>query len=158
MKVTALEEYGLRCMVLLARSGTEHPLTLPEFGVREGVSTPYAGKLLMILKKSGLVRAVRGRNGGYVLAIPPEEISLKQVFDALGQPVFSTNHCDRYTGENEICVHQGGCSVRNIWETFEGITRTLLERISLAELASGDVDFLKEINFTFGDKDGGNRI
>jgi hypothetical protein len=35
-------------MVLLARSGTEHPLTLPEFGVREGVSTPYAGKLLMI--------------------------------------------------------------------------------------------------------------
>ena len=51
MKVTALEEYGLRCMVLLARSEEDHPLTLPEFSDREGVSVPYAGKLLMILKK-----------------------------------------------------------------------------------------------------------
>lgn len=158
MKVTALEEYGLRCMVLLARSGSENPLTLPEFGAREGVSIPYAGKLLMILKKSGLVKAVRGRRGGYILAIPAEEISLKRVFEALGQPVFSANHCDRFSGENETCIHRGGCSVRNIWETFEGITSALLERITLSELASGNIEFLKEINFTFSNREEGNRI
>jgi Rrf2 family protein len=154
MKVTALEEYGLRCMVLLARSGSENPLTLPEFGEREGVSIPYAGKLLMILKKSELVKAVRGRKGGYVLAVPPEEISLKQVFEALGQPVFSAGHCDRYSGESDICVHQGGCSVKDIWQTFEGITSTILERITLAELASGNVEYLKDINFAFSNKNG----
>ena len=156
MKVTALEEYGLRCMVLLARIGSEHPLTLPEFGTREGVSIPYAGKLLMILKKSGLVKAVRGRRGGYVLAHPAEDIPLKRIFDALGQPVFSTNHCDRYSGDNETCVHRGRCSVKNIWQTFEDITSTLLERITLAELASGKVDYLKDISFTFNNGDGGN--
>jgi len=158
MKVTALEEYGLRCMVLLARIGSEHPLTLPEFGTREGVSIPYAGKLLMILKKSGLVKAVRGRRGGYVLAVPAKEIPLKRIFDALGQPVFSANHCDRYSGDNETCIHRGGCSVKNIWQTFEDITSTLLERVTLAELASGKVDYLKDISFTFDNKDEGNRI
>ena len=138
MKVTALEEYGLRCMVLLARSGEDHPLTLPEFSSREGVSIPYAGKLLMILKKSGLVMAVRGRNGGYALASPPEEITLKQIFDALGHPVFSVNHCERFSGEGEVCVHTEDCSVRGVWQTFEGFIESYLRRVTLADLASGD--------------------
>lgn len=146
MKVTALEEYGLRCMVLLAKSEPNRPLTLPEFGFKEGVSVPYAGKLLMILKNGGLVKAVRGRNGGYILALPPKEITLKEIFDALGEPIFSSSHCDRYAGENEICVHTGGCSVRNIWETFEDFINAFLEKVTLADLAAGDDKLLKKIN------------
>ncbi|UCC79059.1 MAG: Rrf2 family transcriptional regulator [Candidatus Zixiibacteriota bacterium] len=140
MKITAIEEYGLRCMVLLARHGNEDPLTLPEFAEKEGVSAPYAGKLLMILKRSGLVKAVRGRRGGYVLVKPPEEIKLKEIFEALGKPVFSTAHCDKYTGENEICVHSGDCTVKNIWQTFEGFIGSFLERVTLADLVSCDIN------------------
>ncbi len=146
MKVTALEEYGLRCMVLLAKGEQSRPLTLPEFGFKEGVSIPYAGKLLMILKNGGLVKAVRGRNGGYILAVPPEQITLKEIFDALGEPVFSSSHCDRFSGENEICVHSAGCSVRNIWETFEDFINAFLEKITLADLAAGDDKLLKKAN------------
>ena len=145
MKVTALEEYGLRCMVLLARSGEEHPMTLPEFSSKEGVSVPYAGKLLMILKKSGLVKAVRGRNGGYALAISPVEITLKQIFDALGHPVFSANHCERFSGEGEACVHTEDCSVRGVWRTFEEFIESFLKRVTLADLASGDAELLQNI-------------
>ena len=158
MKITALEEYGLRCMVLLARSGDDRPLTLPEFGLRESVSIPYAGKLLMILKKSALVKAVRGRKGGYVLALPPEQIRLKDIFDALGQPVFSAKHCERFTGENEICVHSGDCTVRNIWETFGDFVNTILQKVTLADLVSGEINLPGDISHVFHNRDNGNQI
>lgn len=144
MKITALEEYGLRCMVLLARHGDDDPLTLTEFATREGFSIPYAGKLLMILKKSGLVKAVRGRKGGYVLLQSPEEITLKEIFEVLGKPVFSVGYCEKYTGENEVCVHSGDCTVKNIWQTFDEFIESYLERVTLADLVSGDISPLEE--------------
>ena len=65
MKITAIEEYGLRCMILLARNNA--PMSLPEISDAEGLSIPYAAKLLGILRKADLVSAERGRNGGYRL-------------------------------------------------------------------------------------------
>lgn len=135
MKVTALEEYGLRCMVLLARHSATDSLTLSDISAREGLSIPYAGKLLMILRKSGLVKAERGRQGGYALSRPASEISLKEIFDALGEPLFNASHCERHTGDNETCVHTDDCSVRHIWNRFDQFINNILENLSLADLA-----------------------
>ncbi len=143
MKVTALEEYGFRCMLLLARSGQKVSLNLPDFAESEGLSLPYAGKLLMILKKAGLVKAIRGRNGGYILTKKPEDIRLKEIFDALGDPVFSPGYCGRFTGENEACVHTDDCVARQIWKSFDGFIGNMLSRVSLADTAAGDIDFSK---------------
>ncbi len=141
MKVTALEEYGLRCMLLFADTTNNSPLTLNEISTREGLSIPYAGKLLMILKQAGLVRAVRGRRGGYTLARAPEDTHLKEIFDALGEPFFGPHHCHRYTGLNESCVHGEQCTVRNMWRTIDRFISGLLNKVTLADLASGDYDF-----------------
>jgi Rrf2 family protein len=143
MKITALEEYGFRCMLLLARSGQNVSMTLPAFARSEGLSVPYAGKLLMILKKAGLVMASRGRNGGYLLTKMPEDIRLKEIFDALGDPVYSPAHCDRFTGENDTCVHDDDCTVRHIWKSFDGFIGNMLSRVSLADIAAGDIDLSK---------------
>lgn len=143
MKITALEEYGFRCMLLLARRGDKVSLTLPDFAESEGLSVPYAGKLLMILKKAGLVRAVRGRNGGYVLTKMPEDIRLKEIFDALGDPVYSPAHCDRFTRENEACVHNDDCTVRHVWKSFNGFIGNMLSQVSLSDIAAGDIDLSK---------------
>lgn len=143
MKITALEEYGFRCMLLLARRGYGVSLTLPGFAESEGLSVPYAGKLLTILKKAGLVKAVRGRNGGYVLTKMPEDIRLKEIFDALGDPVYSPAHCDRFTRENEDCIHTDHCTVRHVWKSFEGFIGNVLSQVSLADIAAGDIDLSK---------------
>ncbi len=145
MRITALEEYGLRCMVLLAHSGQKVSLTLSDFAEGEGLSIPYAGKLLMILKKAGLVKAIRGRNGGYVLIKEPEDIRLKEIFDALGDPVFSPGYCDRFTGENEVCVHTDDCTVRYIWKSFNMFIANMLSGITLANIAAGDIDLLEKM-------------
>ena len=83
MKVTSAEEYGLRCLMLLAGRDEGHPLTLTEISEREGLSLPHAGKIMGILKDSGLVESVRGRSGGYVLKDPPQELTLSRIFQAL---------------------------------------------------------------------------
>ena len=79
MKLTANEEYGLRCLV---RLGFRRPgLTIPEIGQAEGVSPAYAAKILRVLRKGGFVKAARGKEGGYTLAREPEEIVIGDVHE-----------------------------------------------------------------------------
>ena len=147
MRVTALEEYGLRCMLLLARNQDES-LTLPEFSRLEGLSIPYAAKLLMILKKAGLVKAVRGRSGGYELARSADEIHLKEIFDAVGEPLFSPAHCRKFSGDDLVCAHTGDCSVKNIWQGFGSMINNILEGVTLADIASGNIGRQLQVNMS----------
>ncbi|MFH1893924.1 MAG: Rrf2 family transcriptional regulator [Candidatus Zixiibacteriota bacterium] len=152
MKVTALEEYGLRCMVLLAkRAESSGPVTLAEIGDHEGLSVAYAAKLLAILRRAGLVSAVRGRNGGYVLSRSPEDIVLKEVIDALGEPVFSAAHCSRFTGVDSTCMHISNCSVRNVWRGFDKIIGRLLDRITLADIITANYDVAETYSLSIED-------
>jgi Rrf2 family iron-sulfur cluster assembly transcriptional regulator len=148
MKITALEEYGLRCMLSLAGSEADVTLSLPQFQTMEGLSIPYAAKLLLILRRAGLVKAVRGRRGGYMLARPAEKIRLKEIFDALGEPTFSSTHCGKHTGQLDICVHQDDCRVRAIWKSFDSFIGQILGTITLADVVSGKLEILDSIRFT----------
>lgn len=140
MKITAPEEYGLRCMLLFALAKPGKALTLPEISSKEGLSLPYAGKLMMILKKAGLLKAVRGRNGGYVLSQPPEKIRLDEIFSALGDSLYGPHHCDRYGKDKDNCVHSGECPVGTVWSFFDQYIQTVLSKLTLADVASGKVE------------------
>jgi Rrf2 family transcriptional regulator, iron-sulfur cluster assembly transcription factor len=140
MKISALEEYGIRCMLMFARKNNGKPLTLPIISRSESLSVPYAAKLLMILKKAGLVKAVRGRNGGYILSRPANEIALKDVFEALGDSFFGQHHCARYSGDTS-CVHNEDCPVRSMWSSFDSYISSIIKNVTLADLASGQFDF-----------------
>lgn len=141
MKITAIEEYGLRCMLILAKRKGPTALTLPEISAGEGLSIPYSGKLLMILKQAGLVKSVRGRKGGYALARPADQIYLKEIFDCLGDSVFAQGYCERHGGEFETCVHKGDCEVKHIWQGIDKFISNVFNKITLAELASGNANF-----------------
>ncbi len=132
MKITALEEYGLRCMILLAEEGPEKALTIPEISERECLSESYVGKLLMLLRKAGLVVAKRGRNGGYSLAKPADQITLGEIMLAFGDPIYGEHHCERFQDDEEACVHQDDCKVRNLWSSLNHHTYGLLDKITLA--------------------------
>lgn len=146
MKISALEEYGLRCMLQLARKGG--PMSLPEISEAEGFSLSYAGKLLMILKKAKLVKSVRGRQGGYVLVKEPHDYFLKEIFDALGEPLYNPGHCRQYAGDLGKCVHNKDCTVREMWREFSRGINSVLNRMTLADLAEGNYDFNGSTNNT----------
>jgi Rrf2 family protein len=142
MKITSQEEYGLRCLLRLTRAGDGRSLTIPEIATDEGLSVPYAAKLLAVLRQAGLIESVRGRAGGYRLAAAPAEISLGAVMTALGEPLFDEpNFCNKHTGTETAdgrCVHLGACTLRALWHTLEDWMRKALDRITLADLLQGE--------------------
>lgn len=137
MKVTAGEEYGLRCLIQLARgNGGGRGLTLSEIAAREGMPIPNTAKLLRRLRIAGIVTSVRGRTGGYTLARPADEISLSDALIALDGPVFDRRNCASYTGSERVCVRARDCSVRSLWIAVEDLVRSALGKVTVADLVT----------------------
>jgi Rrf2 family iron-sulfur cluster assembly transcriptional regulator len=134
MRITALEEYGLRCLVTLARKGHRKQTSISEIAEIEGLSVPYASKLLSILRQAGLVRAVRGRGGGFSLTRHPGELTLLEVITTLGGPLIDPEHCARYTGQLDLCVHSGNCSVQEVLHGLAGYLSEWLSQTTLQDL------------------------
>jgi len=150
MKFTALDEYGLRCILHLARldpgaapkdgqQPLEPPsLTIGEIAQREGLTQQYAGKIFRILAKAGLVESERGRNGGYRLRKRPEEITASEVLSALGGRIFDQKVCVRYTAGRSYCVHTTDCAVRSLWSEIQRVVDGLLDRTTLRDLVDSE--------------------
>jgi Rrf2 family protein len=137
MKITAQEEYGLRCLLRLARAGEGQALTIPEIAEAEQLSPPYVAKLLSVLRQAGLITSVRGRTGGYHLARSASEVRLGEIMRALGEPLFEDpEYCERHASPDNggACVHSNGCTLRVIWQTLENWMRHLLDQLTLADL------------------------
>jgi Rrf2 family protein len=149
MKITAQEEYGLRCLLQLARAGEGQSLSIPDIATAEGLSAPYVAKLLAVLRQEGFIESARGRAGGYRLTANPSEIRLGQVLEALGEPLFDeVEHCQRYAGtETDLCVHLSDCTLRTLWQTLEQWMRHTLNQLTLADLLPNDhriIDLLRQ--------------
>jgi Rrf2 family protein len=133
MKVSAQEEYGLRCLLQLAPLGAGEYLTLTQIAEREGISVANAGKLLWILNKAGLVTSIRGTKGGYRLARPASEIHLDEIIKVLDEDVLAS-HCNSYTGILDACVHTGNCGIRPVIVGLHDVVRRAMASITLAQL------------------------
>lgn len=134
MRISALEEYGLRCLLALARRGPDGQMSISEVAEQEGLSVPYASKLLSILRKEGLVTAERGRTGGFTIARAPKEINLLEVITALGGPLIDPHHCEKFTGQLDRCVHEDQCSVHNVLDGLAGFISEQLRARTLQEV------------------------
>jgi Rrf2 family iron-sulfur cluster assembly transcriptional regulator len=133
MKVSAQEEYGLRCLLQLASLGEGESLSLAQVAEREGISQANAGKLLWILNKAGLVASTRGTKGGYRLSRPATAIRLSEVIKVLDEDVLAS-HCNSYTGVLDACVHTGNCGIRPVIVGLHEVVAQALSNITLAQL------------------------
>jgi Rrf2 family protein len=141
MKISAQEEYGLRCLLQIARADERQSLTIPEIAAAEGLSPPYVAKLLSVLRHAGLIESVRGRAGGYRLAKSPNNIALGTVLLVLDKPLFDEpSYCQRHAGSETDgnCVHHNGCTLRALWLTLEVWMRRTLDQITLADLIQSE--------------------
>lgn len=133
MKVSAQEEYGLRCLVQLAHLRAGESLTLSQIARREGISVANAGKLLWILNKAGLVYSTRGTRGGYRLARPASDIRLSEVIKVLDSDEVK-DHCKSYTGVLDVCVHTSDCGIRPVILGLHEIVQNALSEVTLAQI------------------------
>jgi Rrf2 family iron-sulfur cluster assembly transcriptional regulator len=118
----------------------DSPVPISEISSREGLSVEYVGKLLMKLRKGELVCSVRGKAGGYTLAKPATEISLRLVLEVLSDPVFDTRYCSRFSGTEETCVHADDCGIRPIWAVVNQFLDRTLSNLSIADVLESEQD------------------
>lgn len=148
MNVSALEEYGLRCAVRLAQAHLnqdKNTLSAPEIAALEGLSVEYVSKFMLHLKRAGLVSAARGVNGGFALTRAPHEISLKEVFEALGgRRKSSDEFCSSYAGKSDSCVRIGDCSIRPFWQILSNYIDEFTREMTLKDMLSSELETLRK--------------
>jgi Rrf2 family protein len=134
MKLSAMEEYGLRCLLQIARAGEGVSLTIAEMSEREGISAPNVAKLMRILRRAELVRSTRGKAGGYTLARPPAEVRTLDVLAALGGRLFDPGFCERHAGVLQRCLNSRDCSIRPVLRRLQQAVDQVLGALTLASL------------------------
>ena len=134
MKISAQEEYGLRCLLQLAQAEVQEGMTVKVIASREGLSPAYVEKLLRLLAKAGIIHSVRGTHGGYLLSRKPQEITLGEVVKALGSVPTTEEICDRHPGNRISCVHLDDCCIRSAWATLTHAIEAFMGNVHISDL------------------------
>ena len=108
-------------------------MTLSQLAEAEDLPEPTVAKLLGMLRRGGVVDAVRGRNGGYVLANVPERTSAASVIRSIsGDLVFEYPCSD--SSDDPDCPRTGDCGLRPVWRHLGNRVAEVLEQTSIADL------------------------
>ena len=138
MRITALEEYGLRCLLRVAQQEEGEAIAAPDIAESEGLSLSYTQKILRVLSKGGLVDSRRGVQGGYFLAHPASEVTVGDAIRVLGGIFEVEDICERHTGELEQCANHCNCGIRPVWAHISRFVVATLDGISLDVLLNDD--------------------
>ena len=134
MKVSTRGDYASRALLSLALHDDTAggPTSVRDVADRTGLPQPYLEQILLALKGAGLVRSKRGVGGGYVLARPPEEITLGQIVSAVDGPISAGDFGEPHT--NGACDHEGQCVLLAVWMEVGHYMRTYLDSFTLADM------------------------
>ena len=126
-------------LALAARYG-EGSLSVSQIAKKEGISVAYLEQILNALKKKGMVRSVRGPQGGYVLAHKPADLTLEQLFYALESKAAQGKEIKSQISQemDEVTV---GCAL--FWQKFEVSIQTGLSKVTLKDLVDEARHFKK---------------
>lgn len=135
MRVTTWAEYSLIISLHLARQAraSRAPVSAREVADAEQLPADYVEQILLRLRRGGLVTSVRGARGGYLLARPAGEVTVRDVMVAAQQQVFEVN-CDTHPVDAGRCGSGTSCSIRPMWFALQHRIDEFLGGITLADL------------------------
>jgi Rrf2 family protein len=147
MKFSAQEEYGIRCLLRIAKFyAVEKSFTIPEISRAEGISEHNAGKILRVLRIGGLLESSRGQIGGYTLTRPPEQILVGDILRVLGGRLFDDEFCNTHTGAMDICTNSIDCSVRSLWKMIQESVDSVVAKMTLKNLMGKESFLFDAVN------------
>ncbi len=146
MRLTTNGRFAVTAMLDLAIDESGKPVTLAGISERQSISLSYLEQLFSRLRRSGLVKSVRGPGGGYRIAKPLSEISVSEIISAVDELIDATQ-----CGGHENCRDDRRCMTHNLWSSLNVKILEYLSGVSLNDLveahkASGD-DAKKPITF-----------
>ncbi|MBA4371812.1 MAG: Rrf2 family transcriptional regulator [Thermodesulfovibrio sp.] len=134
MRLSTKGQYGVRAMFEIARSCNHGPVTIREISERQDVSVAYLEQILNQLRKSGIIKSVRGPGGGYVLSRDPGKVSIGEILRELEGPVAITSCLDPKEG----CMRVEGCVTHLLWKSLGENIEAFLNSMTLKDLLEGN--------------------
>ncbi|TEB08346.1 HTH-type transcriptional regulator CymR [Pelotomaculum schinkii] len=133
MRFSTRARYGLRAMVEFARHYERgEPVPLIKVAENQGISEGYLEQLMTSLRKGGLVRSVRGAQGGYLLSQGPDKITAWDIIRLVEGPLDLTECVNE--DEQVLCDWSNTCVTRVLWQRVRDSLRDVLTQINLADL------------------------
>jgi Rrf2 family protein len=128
MKLTTRGHYSVKALLDLSLQRGKGPTSVKSIAARQNLPAPYLEKLLIELRRAGLVKSVRGVQGGYQLAYKPTQISLGQILDAVGETF------DPLLTPSPHSLHAEDWVTFSLWKRLEQKLKEALYGITLADL------------------------
>lgn len=133
MRVTTWAEYGVICALNLAKRASATPVTGRDIAAQERLPADYVEQILLRLRRAEVIKSTRGAHGGYMLARPAAEISLRDVIHASELETFDL-HCISHPVEEDRCSASHNCSIRPVWMMLQRKIDDVLSSVTLADL------------------------
>ncbi|WZL71490.1 Rrf2 family transcriptional regulator [Clostridiaceae bacterium 35-E11] len=140
MKLSTKGRYGVKAMFELALSYGEGPIALNNIAEKQNISIHYLEQLFSSLRKAGLVKSVRGAQGGYMLANKPENITVGDIIRTLEGPLAPAD-CVIEDDKKE-CYKADYCVTRTIWQKIRDSINDVVDAITLQDM----IDDHKKMN------------
>jgi Rrf2 family iron-sulfur cluster assembly transcriptional regulator len=141
MRLTTKGRFAVTAMLDLAMSEADKPITLAGISERQSISLSYLEQLFSRLRRSGLVKSVRGPGGGYRIAKPLTEISVSEIISAVDELIDATQ-----CGGQENCHDEGRCMTHDLWSSLNVKILDYLSGVSLADLVASNEAKAKGLN------------
>jgi len=135
VRVSAKVDYALRASIELAAAGSDGPVKGERIAQAQEIPLKFLENILVDLKHAGIVRSQRGVEGGYWLARPAEEITVAEVVRAVEGPIANV----RGIGPEKVEYSGSAERLRDVWIAVRASLRGVLEAVTLADLARGEL-------------------
>jgi Rrf2 family protein len=133
VRTTAKADYAVRAAVELAAAG--EMVTADQLAQAQSIPVNFLENILRDLRRAGLVEIRRGQQGGYLLARPAEEISIADVIRAVEGPLANV----RGLSPDQLSYEGSAVKLREVWVALRASVRTVLEQVTLADIAGGEL-------------------
>ena len=134
MKISTKGRYGVRILLDLARHENGNPRLIRDIAESQQISEKYISRLIIDLRRAGMVCSIRGAKGGFRLAKNPREVTLLDIVEVMEGPL-SIVDCVRTP---EKCLRSQHCVTREIWDHLNAEIRESMRKVSLQDIIESD--------------------
>ncbi len=131
MKISTKGRYALRLLVDLAEYNTGENISLKDIAARQEISFKYLEQIITMLNRAGLVRSVRGPQGGYRLAKRPEEYTVGEILRLTEGSLAPVSCLDE---EENNCPRKEECATIELWQELYQAILGVVDHTTLADL------------------------
>ena len=135
MRITTRGRYGLRAVLKLTITEQGKPISIRELSEIEGISPEFLEQIFFRLRKAGIIKSTRGPGGGFQMDKDPSKVTVKEIFDAVGEEI-SLTPCT----SDEIdkpCSHEKQCLAHDMWVDASHHINDYFAGITISDILSG---------------------